>query len=159
MGRKKRSESDDVLTIAPRPSFSRCGRRRATRRHKGSRCTPANAAHSPPRRSPAPARARHGSAPAPQTAKLTLSQLINRLLPQRAPKVFRYPEKNCTEKLRKGGPGSGACFHPPLSLRPRPDRCEVIDIIRLAIDAWLELSAVSSHPDRYVDTRTVAGTN
>src|SRR6516225_2275846 len=27
--------------------------------HKGSRCTPAHAAHSPPRRSPAPARARH----------------------------------------------------------------------------------------------------
>src|SRR5215467_6335785 len=46
--------------------------------HKGSRCTPANAAHSPPRRSPAPARARHQR----QTAKLTLSQLINRLLPQ-----------------------------------------------------------------------------
>ena len=29
--------------------------------HKGSRCTPANAAHSPPRRSPAPARARHAA--------------------------------------------------------------------------------------------------
>jgi len=50
--------------------------------HKGSRCTPANAAHSPPRRSPAPARVSPRSG---QTAKLTLSQLINRLLPQRAP--------------------------------------------------------------------------
>src|SRR5262249_16202633 len=33
--------------------------------HKGSRCTPANAAHSPPRRAPAPGRARHPP-PTPQ---------------------------------------------------------------------------------------------
>src|SRR6516162_6552854 len=52
---------------APRPSFSPCwrGALQGLWERKGSRCTPANAAHSPPRRSPAPARARR-----------TLSQLI-----------------------------------------------------------------------------------
>src|SRR5262249_11810924 len=40
-----------------RPSFSRCWRRRPTRAlgPQSPRCPPANAAHSPPRRSPAPA--------------------------------------------------------------------------------------------------------
>ena len=44
---------------------------------KGSRCTPANAAHSPPR----PVASTGSSSTQRQTAKLTLSQLINRLLP------------------------------------------------------------------------------
>jgi hypothetical protein len=39
-----------------------------------------------------------------QTAKLTLSQLINRLLPQRAPQVFRYPEKKLHGKIAQGRP-------------------------------------------------------
>ena len=57
---------------APHPSSSRCWRRRATRTlHKGSRCTPANAAHSPPRRSPAPARARHAAPDGQAHSQLT----------------------------------------------------------------------------------------
>jgi len=49
---------------------------------KGSRCTPTNAAHSPP---PAVASTGSSSPRSAKTAKLTLSQLINRLLPQRTP--------------------------------------------------------------------------
>src|SRR6516162_4454784 len=56
--------TNGVLTIRTAPIFQPLlapARYKGLWEHKGSRCTPANAAHSPPRRSPAPARARHAA--------------------------------------------------------------------------------------------------
>src|SRR5215472_19180026 len=76
--------TNGVLRSAPPPSFSRCWRRRATRALGSTK-----ARDVPP---PMPRIVRPGGrqhrlelATQRQTAKLTLSQLINRLLPQRAP--------------------------------------------------------------------------
>src|SRR6516225_11878928 len=80
--------------------------------HKGSRCTPANAAHSPPRRSPAPARARHAA------RKLTLSQLINRLLPQRTP--VRHRRSNRRRLVRPNNQITRALAPPGLPRPPSP---------------------------------------
>ena len=80
--------------------------------HKGSRCTPANAAHSPPRRSPAPARARHAA------RKLTLSQLINRLLPQRTP--VRHRRSNRRRLVRPNNQITRALAPPSLPRPPSP---------------------------------------
>src|SRR5262245_45563402 len=69
--------ANGVLKTRTAPIFQ-CwrGARQGLWEHKGSRCTPTNAAHSPP------AVASTGSSSTQrQTAKLTLSQLINRLLP------------------------------------------------------------------------------
>jgi hypothetical protein len=93
MGRKVRIESEDgILTIRTAPIFQRL----LAPEHKGSRCTPANAAHSPPRRSPAPARARR-SARRPSSLS---AKLINHLLLRRTP--VGHPRRN----LRRRRPRS-----------------------------------------------------
>ena len=117
MGRKVRIESDDVLIIRTAPIFQPL---LAPARYKGSGSTKARDVPPPMPRIVRPGGRQHRLelATQRQTAKLTLSQLINRLLPQRAP--VRHRRSNRRRLVRPNNQITRALAPPSLPRPPSP---------------------------------------
>jgi hypothetical protein len=141
--------TNGVLKISTAPIFQPLlapARYKGAWEHKGSRCTPANAAHSPPRWSPAPARARrsarrpsslsatdqppspltHAGAASPWIGaggryRVTKLGRVLRTVPRAAPTFFELPKKIRPLSCAQGAPGpeQHSIASPPPGLRRR----------------------------------------